>query len=253
MTGIYYELFEQYYRTTVGKFYTKEQCRRLLALLAGSNGMELDSEDFATVSAAVDTVESYDISGFVESKNFQLLCDILEEDAEVSMAATALVAVYEELTRSNAPRYADPVEWMIALRTATPKTTEVRLELAYLEYARGNTDAAIAELSELCDLQCFAAVEHLAYLCLEGTAHAAEAYHYLLLLKRIYEKELGLPVASWLASRLASARAGLPGERADAIRRRIEKMPPFLTGSGAGGGTPIGFNPETVRRYSYEH
>ena len=249
----HYDLYEKYYRMTVGKFFTKEQSRRLLTLLAAGRGVELSAEEYMGILHAVDTVEANDVTGFVESKNFQLLCDILEEDAEVSTAATALVAVYEELAASRAPHYADPVEWMIALRTATPRTTEVRLELAYLEYARGNTDAAIHELQELVDSRCFAAVEHLAFLCLGERGYAAEAYHYLLLLEKIYTKELGLAGAAWLSSRLACARAGLSGEKAEAIRRSIEKMPPFLTGGTVGAGAPIGFNPASGRRYSYEH
>ena len=252
MTGNYYELFEQYYRTTVGKFYTKEQCRRLLALLAGSNGMELDSEDFAAVSAAVDTVESYDVTGFVESKNFQLLCDMLEEAPAVITAATALTAVFEELSRVGTPHYASLVERTIALRTAVPKDNEVRLALAYLECALGDEEDTREELVALCDRNSFPALGHLAFL-----AHAAEDHeaslHYHLLLERVYVRELELEVAPWIARRLALAEGKLKKSRAAEIRERVKSLPAFLT-SGESAPGSIGFNPTaTARRFSYEH
>ena len=252
MTGNYYELFEQYYRTTVGKFYTKEQCRRLLALLAGSNGMELDSEDFAAVTAAVDTVESYDVSGFVESKNFQLLCDILEEAPAVITAATALTAVFEELSRGGAPHYASLVERTIALRTAVPKTNDVRLALAYLECALGDEEDTHRELVALCDRGSFQALGHLAFLSLRAGDFEG-ALHYHLLLERVYERELELPAADWILRRLALAEGKLKKNRADEIRARVASLPTFLaTGDGAPGS--IGFNPTAaVRRFSYEH
>ena len=252
MTGNYYELFEQYYRTTVGKFYTKEQCRRLLALLAGSNGMELDSEDFATVTAAVDTVESYDVSGFVESKNFQLLCDMLEEPPAVITAATALTAVFEELARGTTPHYASLVERTIALRTAVPRTNEVRLALAYLECALGDEEDTRKELVALCDRGSFPALGHLAFLSL-NTGDYEGALHYHLLLERVYVRELELPAAPWVLSRLALAESKLKKSRADEIRKKVEALPAFLTG-GDGAPGSIGFNPTaTARRFSYEH
>ena len=252
MTGIYYELFEQYYRTTVGKFYTKEQCRRLLALLAGSNGMELDSEDFATVSAAVDTVESYDISGFVESKNFQLLCDMLEEPPAVISAATALTAVFEELSRAGTPHYASLVERTIALRTAVPKTNEVRLALAYLECALGDEEDTHRELVALCDRGSFAALSHLAFLSHRAGDHEA-SLHYHLLLERVYVKELELAVAPSVARRLALAEGKLKKSRIAEIREHVKALPAFLTCGESAPGS-IGFNPTAnARRFSYEH
>lgn len=252
MTGNYYELFEQYYRTTVGKFYTKEQCRRLLALLAGSNGMELDSEDFAAVSLAVDTVEGYDITGFVESKNFQLLCDVLEEAPAVITAATALTAVFEELSRGSIPHYASLVERTIALRTAVPKTNEVRLALAYLECALGDEEDTRKELVELCDRGSFRALGHLAFLS-HRAGDFEGALHYHLLLERVYVRELELPAAPWILSRIALAEGKLRKSRAAEIRKKVEALPTFLSGGDTAPGS-IGFNPTAAaRRFSYEH
>ena len=250
MNHQHYDLFEKYYRITVGKFYTKGQCRRLLSLLAASNGMELSAEEYAAILSAVDTVEAHDVSGFVESKNFQLLCDMLEEPPTVITAATALAAVFEEMQRNQAPRYSSLVDRAIALRTAVPRTNEVRMQLAYLEYALGDIDDAMVHLAELVDRSCFEAIGHLAFLSMEK-GDSEGAYHYLLLLERIHTVELELEPAPWIRNRIAYLAACVPPQKMAAIRENIAKMPPFLTG-GIGGGA-IGFNPATVRRFAYEH
>lgn len=252
MTRKHYSLFEKYYRTTVGKFYTKEQCHRLLALLAASHGMDSSTDAYQQVKNAVDTVEAYDITGFVDSKNFQLLCDILEEDVEVITAATALSAVYEDITNRKTPHFAGLVERTIALRTAVPRTNEVRLELAYLEYALGDLEDAEEELCALVDHSCFDAISHLACLKLEMGDDAA-AYHYLTLLDKIYEQELELTTDAWIRDRAAALEKKLPASTAAKIRENVRRLPKFLTVEESAG-SPIGFNPLlTTRRFTYEH
>ena len=250
MKNQHYDLFEKYYRITVGKFYTHAQCRRLLSLLAASNGMELSAEEYSAILHAVDTVEAHDISGFVESKNFQLLCDMLEEPPAVITAATALAAVFEEMQVNHEPRYASLVERAIALRTANPRTNEVRMQLAYLEYALGDVEDAAEHLRELVDRSCFEAVGHLAFLSMES-GDSEGACHYLLLLERIYTKELELEPDSWIRNRIAYLGGCINPAKLAAIRENVAKMPPFLTGGGAGGA--IGFNPSSARRFTYEH
>lgn len=251
MTRTHYDLYEKYYRITVGKFFTKEQCRRLLSLLASSQGMDLHTEAYRGVLYAVDTVEAHDITGFVDSKNFQLLCDILEEDPEVITAATALSAVYEDLSSRHAPHYAGLVERTIALRTANPRTNEVRLELAYLEYALGDLEDAGEELRALADRACFESVGHLACLSIE-TGNLEGAYHYLTLLEKIYERELELTPEAWIGARLRALETKLSATTVAAIRENVHSLPPFLTGTGDVG-SPIGFNPTTTRSFAYEH
>lgn len=251
MKNQHYDLFEKYYRITVGKFYTAKQCRRLLSLLAASNGMELSAEEYSAILHAVETVEAHDISGFVESKNFQLLCDMLEEPPAVITAATALASVFEEMQNNKEPRYSGLVERAIALRTAVPRDNNVRMQLAYLEYALGDVEDAAEHLRDLVDHSCFEAVGHLAFLSMEA-GDSEGAYHYLALLERIYSKELELEPESWIRNRMAYLSGCITPQKLASIRENIEKMPPFLTAGGAGGGS-IGFNPNTVRRFTYEH
>lgn len=245
----HYDLYEKYYRATVGKFFTKDQCRRLLSLLAASFGMEFSATEYSAVLGAIDTIEAHDITGFIESKNFHLLCEILEEDPEVICAATALSAVFEDLTARHAPHYTGLVERTIALRTAMPRTNEVRRELAYLEYALADLADAKEEFAALCERGDFDSVAHLAYLAMEEGDHEA-AFYYLLLLRRIYERELELAPEGWIENRLAFAEGQLAPRRAAELRERVSHLPPFLTGDGNRGG--IGFAPSSTRRFSYE-
>ena len=151
---------------------------------------------------------------------------------------------------NHEPRYASLVERAIALRTANPRTNEVRMQLAYLEYALGDVEDAAEHLRELVDRSCFEAVGHLAFLSMES-GDSEGACHYLLLLERIYTKELELEPDSWIRNRIAYLGGCINPAKLAAIRENVAKMPPFLTGGGAGGA--IGFNPSSARRFTYEH
>ncbi len=250
MLNTYEELFKLYYRATVGKFFTVEQSRRLFSLLSASNGMDLSSDEYHSVCRAVETVEAYDIKGFVESKNLQLFCGILEEDEAVVAAATALSSVFEELQRENRRYYASIVDRTIALRTANPRTNEVRMELAFLEYATGDLADTKRELAELVDRACFDAVGYLAYLSLSA-GECEAAYHYYTLMARVIKEELELAPAPWIEERRRVAGGAIPALVATEIARRVAKLPPFFKRSEGGGGA-IGFHPTAARSFTYE-
>ena len=78
------------------------------------------------------------------------------------------------------------------------------------------------------------------------------AYHYLLLMKRTYEKEIEIPAFEALSERIALARAAIGREKAAKIEAAVAALPPFLTADGQTGG--IGFGQKTTgKRYTYEH
>ena len=78
-----YELYKNYYTTTVGRFYTKKQRRRLLQLFAAGYGIDPKSKEFEQISQTVDAIDSLEIRDSTESKNYRLLCHISQDDGQM--------------------------------------------------------------------------------------------------------------------------------------------------------------------------
>lgn len=247
----HYDLFLEYFGAIIGRFYSPEQRQRLLALLLGSFGIYRDSNEYDCILSAIEDVDSHNIGGIIDSKNYRLLCDILDSDDDKRLAAKALVEIYERIEADRDTPKKSYLDWIISLRAANPKTDEVRMEIAYFEYASGNVDEAVKELKALVNDGSIIAVHHLAFISLERQEHE-EAYYYFSLLKSIYTKRLKIPAGQFVDSNIEAARDEITTEALREMESDIEKIGGEFPLTKCKGFVTVGFL-STERRYTYEY
>ena len=235
-----YELYKNYYTTTVGRFYTKKQRRRLLQLFAAGYGIDPKSKEFEQIYQTVDAIDSLEIRDSTESKNYRLLCHISQDDGQMDVAASALSACFDERLRNSKAPYASPIAWRSELYTAMPKTKEIRLEIAYIEYACEKLDAAISGLKALADEGCIPAIEHLAYILLEEQCDR-DAFFYISLLQEIYTNYFELDFPLWLEENKKRALALVGSNEIEGIAYTVEKKAKQIVGEVANNMHVIGF------------
>lgn len=245
------DLYGRYFSAVVGRHYPAPQRERILSLIATAFGVEHGGEELELLLSTVRAIEDHDINDENDCKNFLLVCEIMGEDDEAQAAVTALGDVFAELEREKRPTYASHLEWILEMRSALPRTDELRMENAMLEYSTGDIASTVKELEVVVNGGSFPALAYLAEISANEEKFEA-AYHYLLLMKRTYEREIEIPPFEALSERIALARAAIGRERAAAIEAKVMALPPFLTADGTAGG--IGFGQKTTtKRYTYEH
>ena len=245
------DLYGRYFSAVVGRHYPAAQRDRILSLIASAFGVTPDSEEMEVLQTTVHTVEENEINDENDCKNFLLVCEIMGEDDEAQAAVTALADVFDDFERENRPTYASHLEWILEMRSALPRTEALRMENAMLEYSTGDIASTITELEILVNSGDFPALVYLAEISADEEKYEA-AYHYLLLIKRTYEKEIEIPSFEALPERISLARAAIGREKAAEIEAKVAALPPFLTADGQVGG--IGFGQKTTtKRYTYEY
>lgn len=245
-------VYNNYYRTTVGRFYTKEQKLRLLRLFTLASGIEENSSEYNTIFRRVDLLDKQNITSYTESKNYSMVSSIFVEDEDMNSAVNALVSAHKAMSgESNNSTFDSKVDWIIALRKAPPEYTSMRMELALFEYSCENVTAAINELKQLVNAGILSALELLA--CIHGdNGELEEAFYYYSLIKKIYIQELRITLSSSVDNRIQICREGLPQDKPDKIMRDIEAMPCFFENNSQSDKS-IGFLGNKTRRFAYEH
>ena len=253
MVSIYTDLYERYFSATAGRHYPDAQRHRIRDLIAKSLGVTEDDDALHTVQRTLDTVEEQNIRSHIEAQNFLLVCNLIGDDPEVTAAAKTLVDVYEEMefrTRNSGEIFSSHLEWVLSLRSDLAPSGARRMDNALLEYSTGDLENAARELRTLVNGGSFPAVAYLAVVAAEQ-GNAGEAYHYSLLLLKVYEQEVEIKPYRGLKLRAAALRVALPEEEAVRIEKRVAKLPPLLTADTSVAG--IGFGEATTRRFTYEH
>ncbi len=250
-------VYDNYYKTTVGRFYTKEQSSRLLRLFALASGFKENSAEYSAIIRRVEVIGKQNIASYAESKNYSIVTGIFVDDSEMISAVNALVSshkaifdIKEKITLDNNGKtaYENKVSWIIALRRSPPENTDMKMELALFEYSDGNVDAAVAELKQLVNQGVLSAMELLA--CIhEDRSEIEEAFYYYSLIKKVYAEELKMPSSLATSERIESLGNKLSAEKADEITKKVEKAPSFFERSK----NPIGFIGAEARRFTYEH
>lgn len=240
MQHTYYELYKNYYNTVLGRFYNKKQRRRLLNLFAAGCGLDPKSEEYRSVFQTADRLEEQEIHDAMDCKNFKLICRISGEDPMMILAVSALSACYDEYAYTQKKVYLGPVEWRSAVYTASPKTRENRLEIAYIEYANGKLESAVEGFRSLANEGNIAVIEHLCYI-LSEEMRSKEAAYYTALLQEIYTQYLKLEVPQWLEGYKTLAFAGLSAAEAKEIRTSVAKRAGHIVGEQARNMPAIGF------------
>lgn len=219
MSHTHYELYKTYFANIIGRYYTKKQRRRLLKLFTAEHGTDPFGKEFDLICKTVEAIEKQEIRDSMESKNFRLLCRVAQADDMLQVAASALSACYDERDRARSTSYTSLVAWRSAVYTETPKSRETRLEIAYIEYANGNLDAATMELKALANEGYIPAIEHLSYL-LVTEQPSPDAFYYIALLQEIYTKYLAIEFPAWLDVFQARAATWIsPDDIEDTLRR----------------------------------
>lgn len=245
------DLYGRYFSAVVGRHYPAPQRERILTLIATAFGVERDGEELELLLSTVRAIEEHEINDANDCKNFLLVCEIMGEDDEAQAAVTALEDVFGDFAREKRPTYASHLEWILEMRSAFPRTEALRMENAMLEFSTGDIASTVEELKILVNGGNFPALAYLAEISADEERFDA-AYHYLLLLRRTYEKEIEIPPFEVLSERLSLARSAIGRARAAEIEAAVEALPPFLTADEFAGG--IGFGQKTTgRRYTYEH
>ena len=251
MTHKHADLYGRYFAAVVGRHYPAPQRERILALIATSFGVLRYGEELEEILSAIKTIEENEINDENDCKNYLLVCAIMGESDEAKAAVTALSAVFSDLEREKRPIYSSHLKWILSMRSTFPRTDAIRMENAILEYSTGDIASAVKELKSLVNNGDFQALTYLAQISADEERFEA-AYHYLLLLKRTYEKEIEIPPFEALSERISLARAAIGREKAAQIEAAVAALPPFLSADEFAGG--IGFGQKTTgKRYTYEY
>lgn len=229
MVHTYFRLYKKYYCITIGRFYTKEQRQKLLLLLAAGCGITPEGDVFRKIQKSIEAVDAQHIRDLVEGKNYCLMCSLMEEDDDIVSAASALVSCYEERLRSGEKQYASPIEWRVSLYSAAPKTQEIKMELAYIEYVADNISEAVGLLKQLADAGNLTAVEHLAVICSEHR-DCEKALYYTALYDGVCTKKLRLEPQEWVRNLRERMSEGLSEPQRTEIEREAEKKSEILLG-----------------------
>ncbi len=245
-------VYNNFYKTTVGRFYTKEQKLRLLRLYVLTAGIAEDSEEYNNIFRCVTALDRQGITSYTESKNYSMISGIFAEDTEMNAAVDALVAAHKcILDNRNNPTFDGKVSWIIALRKTPQENPDMRFELALFEYACGNTDAAVKELKELVNTGLLYAMEILACIHVDNQDFE-EAFYYYSLIRKVYLQELKLLSPLATNERIDVFREKISVQKADEITQNIDSSMCFFDCNTSPNKT-IGFVGEKARKFTYEY
>lgn len=245
-------IYNSFYRTTVGRFYTDEQRARLLRLFTLASGVKESSDTYKAILRRVDVLDKQNITNYTESKNYSMVSGIFLDDAEMQLAVNALVEAYKCIADSDdKSKYKSMVDWIIDLRKSPPENIALRMELALYEYSCGNTDAAIKELKQLVNRGVLSAMEMLA--CIhEDNKELEEAFYYYSLIKKVYTQELKMVTHLATTEKINFFRSGIPLQKATKIAKDVELSPSFVVHASTTKKT-VGFVNAEMRKFAYEH
>ena len=236
MKNIHYELYTRYYAATVGRFYTALQKRKLLSLFARGFGIAPYSEEFRTVYETLKTVDEQGIKDFNDSKNYQLICSILNSEDELFSAASALARCYEDRIEKKAPTYSCAIEWRASVCKSQGDPDCDMLEDAYIKYCCGHTKEALEVLCELSSEGSILALEHLAIINYENKSYEESLFN-LLLLEKTIKEELCLEIGWWITALKSDLVEELSPDVVAKTLARVKKNARFVSETRA----PIGF------------
>ncbi len=222
MKNIHYELYTRYYGATVGRFYTEKERMKLLSLFARGFAISPESEEFKTVVETVKTIDSQGIKDYSDSKNYHLICSILNSEDELFSASTALAVCYEARTTQNAPVYSGAIEWRASVCKSLIESEENLLESAYIKYCCGLEREAVEIFSDLALDGDVLALEHLTLITYDLKMYE-DALFNLLLLEKTINEELCLEAGSWILTLKATLAEALSPEVARKIATRVKK------------------------------
>ena len=248
-------IYNNFYKTTVGRFYTAEQRMRLLRLFTLASGVKENSPEYATIFKNVNMLDKQNITNYTESKNFSIVSGIFQMDADMNSAVNALVEAFERIYRDKEEKkaiaYENKVSWLLSLRKAAPDDFDRHMELALLEYSCGKVDSAIKGLEQLTNNSSLYAMDLLAFIHMDNKDFVEAFYYYSLIIKT-YTKELEMAVSSSISERLELLRRKITAEQINKIEQEVNSLPSFFAGNHQSGNT-IGFRSAETRRFVYEH
>jgi len=236
----HFELYSRYYNATVGRFYTSAQREKLLALFATSFEIYPETKEFEAVLSTIKTVDELGIKDYNESKNYQLICNILNTEDELFSAASALAQCYQTKLENKEPTYSGPIQWRASVCKSLGESETADLENAYIKYCCNMVDDAIDILKDRADGGSLLALEHLAIICAKEEKHE-DSLFYLSLLEKTVRDELCLEVGGWIQNMKKSLLDKVAPEISSKIATRVKKNARIVTE----GRTQIGFNIST--------
>ena len=186
------EIYEKYYGAVAGRFYTSSEKRRLLALFAEGYGISEGSFEFAELCRTTEAVERLAVETLVDCNNFLLIADSIPGRREIAKAVRAQKSYLEKAKTSGSAVYYNLLDWRTSVFKGRNEDNGLKLEAAYIDYARGSVDTAIRyfeEVAEKCaHLLC---VEHLAIIYRER-GERYKALVKLLVLDEVMKDVLGI-------------------------------------------------------------
>ncbi len=232
----------------MGKFFSDEQCRKILRILILTSGIEEGSKEYASIVSAVRTLDDENITNYNESKNYSIMNGIYSDDSEKKQAINALVATYKYVSEGRSEVYDDMISWIVALRRATSDQIDTKMELALFEYSRGNVDEATTELKKLANDGALYAIELLACIRLEAEDAEGAAYYYAVM-KKIYETELHTSLPAAIYDRINDLKTKISPQSSAEIAKTVEALPKYF-GAGTASGKSIGFMGDEDRGFT---
>ena len=205
-------IFQIYYETIVGAFFSASQKIAILKLFAYVEGVDVDSDEYGQLKQTVDEVESLQLDSRVDCANWFFLRAFSKQPAP-PIKADAVCALSRALERNIS--FCSAREWHQAMQKFPDAH---RFGLAMLEYCHSNTEGAIQHLKmfEKENPNDLLAIELLAYLCFQ-THRYEECYHFLSLAKGLYKKT-HLSEKCWISRLTQQTEAKLTPQQMERIQ-----------------------------------
>jgi tetratricopeptide (TPR) repeat protein len=217
------EVFERFYAMTANRFYSSAEQSRLLALAAASYGIRKNTYEFSSIYETVATVNRIGVDNLTDCKNFLLITDSLPGKKELINAVQAKKLYLERTGSSEYSRPANAVEWKTGAYRDQHSSSSAKLEVAYIEYARGNIESAAALFEKVADEDAnLFALEYAGILCYEMQDYKEALYRFFTL-ESVLRGGLGIECPEGITALIEEIRGTLTDESIANARSRADR------------------------------
>ena len=217
------EVFEKFYAITATRFYSAKEQDKLIALIASSYGVHDNTDEFKSIADTVASVRYIGVEDLTECKNFLLITDSLPGKKELIKAVRAKKNYLERMARTGVVAYANAIDWRTSVYRDQSVSPEAKLEVAYIEYARGNSENAVKIFEKAADDDSnLLALEHAGVIHFQ-LGNIKDALYRFSTLESVLHGTLGIDCPSGISEFMREAENKLSDAEVKACRERADK------------------------------
>lgn len=230
-TKVYNTIFN-FYKATIKRYYNEAEEERLLNLFLLLSGVvNRESKERSMVIDAIRRVDSVGIGSYVESKNYVLFLNYMDEPEHIVTAAKAIANAFVYM---DGVTYLSAEEWIDALKKGAPTNEVCALELALVLYAKGDAVESLKLVERLIKrVTSLEAIKYAACIAfLDGSVE--QALYYYNVYKEICAKSVCLKVPEYITNIYEDIESGLSANVVESARERASEFISSLTQSRIG-------------------